>query len=122
MRGVRQGDAIGDKGGDDMGRAERRRDLARFRREACHELLTFLVPPDDPALRRAPLLRAAADHWLNALSTRVRSCIVCSAWLVTQRDVGALLLSTAVAVRPTSASVCGVCRACWDADLGLDAL
>ena len=40
--------------------------------EACHELLTFLVPPDDPALRRATLLRAAADHWLNALSTRVR--------------------------------------------------
>jgi hypothetical protein len=35
-----------------MGRAERRASLARYRQEAHASLLTYMVPPDDPALAR----------------------------------------------------------------------
>ncbi|MGY8633831.1 hypothetical protein RAD15_15245 [Bradyrhizobium sp. 14AA] len=106
-----------------MGRHERRADLARFRRDASRrDLLTFLVEPDDARLSKAPLLQRTASNWLDALSTRVRHCIVCSSWLVDRQHVGALLLATSATVRPTSASACGVCRECWSADLGLEVL
>jgi hypothetical protein len=85
-------------------------------------LLTYLVPPGDPALNAAPLLRAAADNWMAALATRVRHCIVCSAWIVDRTHVGALLMSTAATSNPTSAATAAVCRECWEADLPIDAL
>jgi hypothetical protein len=110
-------------GGDMMGRHERRADFARYRRDASRrDLLTFLVEPDDGLLATAPFLRRAARHWLDALSTRSRSCIVCSSWLWSEQSVGALLISTPATIRPTSAGTAAICRACWDADLPIDAL
>jgi hypothetical protein len=101
-----------------MGRHERRADLARYRREASHALVTYLVEPDDPALNG--LLQRAARSWIDGLSTRSRSCIACSEWLWSRQGVGLLLLSTPSVAKPTSASVCAVCREC--ADLPLEAL
>ena len=101
-------------------RAQRRADLHEFRRG--RELLTFLVEPDDRRLRTAPLLAQTSDRWLDLLTKRVRHCIVCAAWLHDRRNVGALLLATQADRAPTSASACGVCRECWDAELPMDAL
>jgi hypothetical protein len=78
--------------------------------------------PDDAALNEVPLLQHAAQRWLDLISVKVRHCIICSSWIANRQSVGALLLSMPVVARPHSASVCGVCRECWDADLGLDAL
>lgn len=105
-----------------MGRHEKRASLALYRREASHTLTTFLVEPNDPALNDVPLLQHAARRWLDLISVRVKYCIICSSWIANRQSVGALLLSMPVVVRPTSASVCSVCRECWDADLGLEAL
>ncbi len=105
-----------------MSRHDRRRDIARFRREACRELLTYLIEPNDPALDAAPWLQRAARWWLDGLSTRVRHCIVCSAWIVNRQHVGALLLATPAVAKPPSASACGVCRKCWEADLPVETL
>jgi hypothetical protein len=101
-----------------MGRHERRSDIARFRRDASRSLNTYLCEPNDPALDG--LLQRAARTWLDALSVRARACIVCSEWLWSRQGVGLLLLSTPSVVRPTSASVCGICSAC--AELPLPAL
>jgi len=101
-------------------RAQRRADLHDFRRG--RELLTFLVEPDDQRLRTAPLLAQTADRWLDLLTKRVRFCIVCSSWLPGRQNVGAVLLATQADIRPTSASCCGVCRECWDAELPMEAL
>ncbi|WP_426615360.1 hypothetical protein [Bradyrhizobium sp. McL0616] len=98
-------------------RHARRRDLARFRRASSASLLTYLVEPGDNRLSQAPLLKVAAHGWLASLSTRVRSCIVCSAWLVNRDHVGAMLLAMPGIAKPTSASTCGICCQCWDADL-----
>jgi hypothetical protein len=103
-------------------RHQRRAELADFKREASQSLLTYLVEPNDPALDRMPLLRAAADNWLDALSVRVRHCIICNVWLVNPQHVGALLLSTPATSKPTSAGTAAVCRTCWDADLPVDVL
>jgi hypothetical protein len=106
-----------------VGRHERRVDLARFRRDASRrDLLTFLVEPDDRLLASAPLLQRAAQHWLDALSTRCRHCITCNVWIVDRRDVGALLLTTPAVAKPVSAGTAAVCKACWDADLPREAL
>jgi hypothetical protein len=106
-----------------MGRHERRADLARYRHDASRrDLLTFLVEPDDGLLATAPFLQRAARHWLDALSTRSRSCIVCSSWLWSEQSVGALLISTPATIRPTSAGTAAVCRECWNADLPAEAL
>ncbi|MBA4033545.1 MAG: hypothetical protein C0480_02920 [Bradyrhizobium sp.] len=43
--------------------------------------MTFLIEPSDHRLRTAPLLAQTADRWLDALTSRVRHCIVCSTWL-----------------------------------------
>ncbi|MET4198751.1 hypothetical protein [Bradyrhizobium sp. LA6.12] len=102
-------------------RHQRRADLAHFKREAP-ALLTYLVEPDDAGLDAAPLLQAAAANWLDNLSRRARTCIVCSEWLPNRQQVGALLLAVPATLRPTSASVCPICRACWEADLPVEAL
>jgi hypothetical protein len=93
-----------------------------YRREASAGLITHLVEPNDPALHRSPLLCAAASDWLDGLTTRMRSCIVCSAWIVDRTYVGALLLSMPDVSKPVSASACGVCSGCWAADLAQDVL
>ena len=110
-----------------MGRHERRATQGRhkaslrtYRRESEGMLLTYLTSPDDAALDSVPILRRAAQRWLNDLSTKVRSCIVCSNWIPDKSEAGALLLSTPVTVNPTLVSVCGICRAC--SDLPLEAL
>jgi hypothetical protein len=101
-----------------VGRHERRASLARYRDEADHELLTYLVDVDQPL--DVPILRNAARSWLDALPHRMRSCIVCSGLLWERQRVGLLLMSTPVVAKPMSASVCGVCVEC--ADLPLAAL
>jgi hypothetical protein len=100
-------------------RAQRRADLHDFKR--AHTLLTFLIAPDDVRLSGAPLLQQTASRWLDLLTKRVRFCIVCNSWLVGRQDVGLVLLA-APAARPSSASCCGVCHGCADADLPLEAL
>jgi hypothetical protein len=97
-----------------MGRHERRSDIARFRREASRALLTYLVEVNDP-LNGAPLLQRTARYWCDALPTMLpmRHCIACDACLWDRRHLGGLLLTTP-SVRPTSASIAGVCRRCWD--------
>ena len=52
----------------------------------------------------------------------LRHCIVCSSWVVNKQHVGALLLTTPDIAKPTSAGTAAICRACWDADLPLQAL
>jgi hypothetical protein len=99
-----------------------RHERRRFRREASHALRTFLVAPDDPALDGEPLLKVAANSWLGALSVRVRHCLICNSWVVNRRDVGAVLLTVPDITKPVSAGTAAVCKACWDADLPLDAL
>ena len=102
-------------------RHQRRGDLRAFRREAP-ALLTFLCEPDDVRLHTMPLLKAAARDWLDALATRVRQCIICNSWIVDRQHVGALLLTTPDIAKPTSAGTAAVCKACWDADLPMQAL
>jgi len=99
-----------------------RHERRRFRAEAAKSLLTFLCEPTDPALNDEPLLKAAANHWLDALSVRVRHCICCSSWLVNRRDVGAVLMGTPAVIKANAVGTCGICRECWEADLPLDAL
>jgi hypothetical protein len=101
-----------------MGRREQRASRARYRREASQALLTYLVDAHQPL--DVPILRNAARSWLDALSARARGCIVCSGRLWSRQSVGLLLLSTPTVVRPTSASVCGICNSC--AELPLPAL
>jgi hypothetical protein len=101
-------------------RHQRRADLHDFRRASA--LWTFLCAPDDARLSSAPLLQQTASRWLDLLSKRVRFCIICNSWLVGRQDVGLLLLATPATIRPTSASCCGVCHGCADADLPLEAL
>jgi hypothetical protein len=97
-----------------------RQERRRFRAEASKSLRTYLVEPTDPALDG--ILKASANNWLNALSHRVRHCVVCNVWVVDRRDVGALLLTTPDIAKPVSVGTAAVCKPCWDADLGLDAL
>ena len=104
------------RSGGYMGRHERRADIARFRHEADHALLTFLVEPDDVRLSRTPLLQSTVSNWIDLLDQRVRHCIICSKWIVDRQSVGLLLLATPATVRPTSASACAVCCKCADAD------
>jgi hypothetical protein len=99
-----------------------RHERRRFRREASKSLLTFLGEPTDPALAGVPILHQAANHWLDALSVRVRHCLICNSWVVSRRDVGAVLLTVPDITKPVSAGTAAVCKACWDADLPLDAL
>jgi hypothetical protein len=99
-----------------------RHERRRFRLEASKSLLTFWCEPTDPALMREPLLHQAANHWLDALSVRVRHCICCSCWLVDRQHVGALLLGTPAVIKANAVGTCGICRECWDADLGIEAL
>jgi hypothetical protein len=94
-------------------RAARHADVARFRQDAGYEFVTYLIEVGDPRLDDVPLLRNAARWWLDSLSTRGRHCFACGGWLGNQQHVGALLLATAATNKPTSASTCGVCRACW---------
>jgi hypothetical protein len=106
-----------------MGRHERRRDLARFRRVASRtSLLTFLLEPNDQRLNDAPLLKAAASNWLDNLAVRVRCCIICNSWLVDRQHVGALLLSVPATTKPTSAGTAAICCECWTSDLPANAL
>lgn len=105
-----------------MGRHERRSSVRAFRRGASRALLTYLIEPGDSTLNEAPLLKAAASDWLDALSMRVRHCIVCSAWLVNRDHVGLLLLATPATAKPTSASCCAICRGCSNAGLPMPAL
>jgi hypothetical protein len=95
-------------------RHQRRADLRSFKREASHTLLTYLVEVNDP-LNDAPLLQRAACYWCDALPTMLpmRHCIACDACLWDRRHLGGLLLTTP-SVRPTSASIVGVCRRSWD--------
>ncbi|MGY3132000.1 hypothetical protein ACVWZM_002682 [Bradyrhizobium sp. USDA 4501] len=105
-----------------MSRHQRRADLADFKRKASHSVRTYLVEPGDRRLASAPLLRAAAADWLDNLSRRARTCIICSQWLPSRQSIGALLMSTPDVVRPTSVGTAAVCLECWQADLPLDAL
>lgn len=100
-----------------------RADRRRFRSEASKAtLLTFLCEPTDPALMREPLLHQAAMHWLDALSVRVRHCIVCNSWLVDRRDVGAVLMGTPAVIRANAVGTAAICASCWDADLPPEAI
>jgi hypothetical protein len=94
----------------------------RFRAEALRSLVTYLCEPTNPALIGEPLLRAAANHWLDALQVRVRHCIVCNVGLVDRRSVGALLMGKPADAEADAVSTAAVCSACWAADLGPDAL
>jgi hypothetical protein len=98
-----------------------RHERRRFRREASKSLLTFLCEPTDPALSDIPILHQAANHWLAALSVRVRHCIVCNCWLVNREHVGALLLTTPTVIRANSVGTASVCKACWSSGLPMDA-
>jgi hypothetical protein len=99
-----------------------RHERRRFRREASKSLLTFLCEPTDPGLNDVPILHQAANHWLDALSVRVRHCIVCNSWLVNRRDVGALLLTTPAVIKANSVGTAAICASCWDDDLPVQAL
>ena len=100
-----------------------RHERRRYRREASDALLTYLVDVDDP-LQDAPLLQRAARYWCDGLSTPPhRECITCGAWMSGKKHVGALLLTTPAIIKPTTASVIGVCRECWLVrDLSLEAI
>jgi hypothetical protein len=93
-----------------------------FRREASQSLVTYLCEPNDDRIDSMPLLRRAAEHWLSGLSERAHHCLICQCRVVSRDHVGALLLSTPDIAKPTSASTCAVCEACWTADLPVDAL
>jgi hypothetical protein len=99
-----------------------RHERRRFRAEASKSLLTFLCEPTDPALKREPLLHQAANHWLDALSVRVRHCIICNSWLVNRQHVGALLLTTPAVIKANSVGTAAICVACWNDDLPIEAL
>ena len=96
-------------------RHQRRADLRAFKR-AAPALRTYLCQPDDRRLDGVPLLRAAADDWLGALTMRCRHCVICSARIIDRRDVGALLLSVPDVAAPTSAGTAAVCLTCWESE------
>ena len=100
-----------------------RHERRRYRHEASGALLTYLVDIDDP-LDAHPLLKRAAYYWCNGLSTPPhRECVTCGVRMPGKKHVGALLLTTPAIIKPTTASVVGVCRECWlIRDLSLEAI
>ena len=106
-----------------MGRHDRRQNAALFRRNAVGGLETFLCAPDDVRLRGAPRLQHTVAQYLDMLSARARFCMVCSSLLHDRHDVGMVLIAVPISSRPSSsASCCGVCKGCTDADLPIEAL
>jgi hypothetical protein len=97
-----------------VNRAQRHSNVEQFACDAGHELVTYLLEPDDPRLRDMPLLRRAASWWLAGLSQRMRCCFHCGSSLLDRRHVGLLLLSTPTVASPGSAGVIGLCRKCAD--------
>ncbi len=91
-----------------MGRAQRRADIAAFRREAAR-VVTYLVDADDPRLARQPLLRNAIAYWRQGVSVRKPRCFGCKAKFADDGEQpGAFLLATP-ATAPTECAVVGLC-------------
>ena len=105
-----------------LGRHDRRQNAALFRRNAVGGLETFLCAPDDVRLRGAPRLQLTVAQFLDILSARARFCMVCSSSLHDRHEVGMVLIAAPISSRPSSASCCGVCKGCTDADLPIEAL
>ena len=57
-----------------MSRAQRRADVARFRREARRGVVSYLVDRDDARLAGEPLLRNAIEFWRANLAVRKPKC------------------------------------------------
>ena len=100
-----------------------RHERRRYRHEASGALLTYLVDVGDP-LDAHPLLKRAACYWCDRLSTLPhQECVTCGVQMPGKKHVGALLLTTPAIIKPTTASVVGLCRECWRVrDLSLEAI
>jgi len=94
-------------------RHQRRANLASFRRDAAHGLLTYLIEANDP-LDRTPVLRDAINFWRANAPTRKPICIGCKGQFTGEArvEVAAFLLATSPA-SSGSASVSGICVTCW---------
>lgn len=94
-------------------RHQRRADVASFRRQASHGLLTYLIDADDTALAQEPLFSGAVTYWRSGITTRKPVCISCRAVFTAEgAQPGAFLFAVAPAA-PKSASVSGICVRCW---------
>jgi hypothetical protein len=94
-------------------RAQRRADLADFKRDAHRApLLTYMIAADDDAsLDRVPLLRNALEYWRSNIMQRRPFCPACKSNYADGALPGAFLFST-TAVAPTTASVTAFCDQC----------
>ena len=94
-------------------RAQRRAEVARFRREVSRAgLVSYLTDADDPRLAGEPLLRDAVRYWRRNVPVRAPRCFGCQAVFSDDLQAGAFLL-VVPSRAPTSASVSGLCRICW---------
>lgn len=98
-----------------MGRAERRREVARFRSETrTAGLVSYLCTPDDDRLKSAPLLTGAIAFWRRLIQTRRPICICCrTSFAADDVTVGAVLLAHHDEIAPKVASTSGICATCW---------
>jgi hypothetical protein len=92
-------------------RAQRRADLADFKREAHKaHLVTYLIAAaDDAALDRHPLLSRAVSFWRADIRQRRPFCAACRVNFADGAEAAMFLLSTP-AVAPSSASVTAFCK------------
>jgi hypothetical protein len=96
-------------------RAQRRADLADFKREAhAAHLLTYLIDAtDDVSLNRMPLLSRAVSFWHGNIPHRRPVCPACKAnYADDAAQPGAYLFAT-IAIAPTNAAVTVFCSDCW---------
>jgi hypothetical protein len=95
-------------------RAQRRADLAGFKRDAHKAyLVTYLVAANAvAALDRHPLLRNALEYWRGNIQQRKPICPGCRASFANDATAAAFLFAT-TAVAPTNASVTAFCSRCW---------
>jgi hypothetical protein len=109
------------KGNREMGRHERRRSVALFKRDARNLLETSLVPADAD-LADYPQLNGARAKWLSEVPARKPICSHCHrkfGFGVDGAEVAAFLLVTAPNSSSNMVGISGFCKSCWsDCDDG----
>ena len=94
-----------------MNRAQRRSEVARFRRTSGGELLSYLFDANTPL--DDGHLRAAVQFWQSHRAARRAVCIGCKCSLASQdAEIGAYLLATSPG-SPGTASTSAFCGTCW---------
>lgn len=99
--------------GDDLSRAQRRAEIARFRHEAARGTVSYLVDEADPRLAGEPLLQSAIEFWRRRVPIRKPRCFGCKATFSVDGARASAFLLVTPSSAPSSCSVSGLCTRCW---------